>query len=80
MPTNRKRKMRVSLNRVPLNVSKEYLDGITCDAFLEDGGNRIRAYPSKLTPEEHQLVREYEHCHLDFEKWKKFHSRKKARK
>jgi len=73
------RKLRAEMNRIPSNLTEEYLRGLCCVAFLEDGGNR-RTYPSKLTPEEHQLVREYEHCHMDFEKWKKFHSRKKARK
>ena len=75
MPTNRKRKMRIS-TRTPSNLTAEYLGGLCCDAFLEDGGNR-RVYPSKLTPEEHELVREYEHCHMDFEKWLRFRKGKK---
>ena len=75
MPTNRTRKLRVSKNRTHKNLTAEYLGGLCCDAFLEDGGNR-RAYPSKLTSEEHELVREYEHCHLDFEKWLKYRERK----
>ena len=76
MATNRKRKMRVS-TRSPSNVTAEYLGGLCCDAFLEEGNTR--GTPSKLTPEEHQLVREYEHCKMDFEKWKKFRERKRER-
>jgi len=74
MATNRKRKMRVSKNHIPLNITASYLEGLCCDAFLEEG--RQRDCPSKLTPEEHELVREYEHCDMDFEKWLKFRERK----
>lgn len=78
MGTNRKRKVRVSKNHTPGNITAEYLGGLCADAFLEEG--RSRDIPSKLTPEEHELVREYEHCGRDFQKWKKFHSRKKIGK
>ncbi len=68
------RKLRAEMNRVPSNLTAEYLGGLCADAFLEEGGDRH--YPSKLTPEEHDLVREYEHCHMDFAKWLKYRQRK----
>jgi hypothetical protein len=66
--------MRVSKNRIPSNITAEYLGGLCADAFLSEGGDR--SYPDKLTPEEHDLVREYEHCGRDFERWKKYRERK----
>lgn len=75
MPTNQKRKMRLSKNRIPSHLTEKYLGELCGDAFIEEG--RQRGIPSKLTPEEHELVKEYEHCHMDFEKWKKFKEGKK---
>jgi hypothetical protein len=76
------RKLRAEINRVPSNLTAEYLGGLCADSFLEEG--RGRDIPSKLTPEEHKLVSEYEHYHRDFEKWLKYRERKieraKARK
>ncbi len=76
------RKLRAEINRIPSNLTASYLGGLCADAFLAEGDSS--SYPDKLTPEEHKLVREYEHCHMDFEKWKQYRERKieraKARK
>ena len=70
--------MRHIVTRTPSNLTAEYLGGLCADAFLEEG--RGQGIPSKLTPEEHELVREYEHCKMDFEKWLKFRERKRMRR
>lgn len=70
-----KRQMRVSKNRIPSRLTASYLGGLAAEAFLEDGNLRP-GVPSKLTTEEHHLVAEYEHCHMDFEKWLKYRERK----
>jgi hypothetical protein len=77
------RKLRAEINRVPSNLTAEYLGGLCADYFLEEG--RSRDIPSKLTPQEHELRWEFESkCHMNFEKWKKFREKKieraKARK
>ena len=69
-----KRKVRPSKNIIPSNITAEYLGGLCAENFLEEG--RDPGYSSKLTPEEHELVREYEHCHMDFNKWLKYRERK----
>lgn len=71
------RKLRTSKNRMPSNVTAEYLGGLCFDIFLEEGQSSPH---SKFTSQEHELVREYEKCGHDFEKWKKFRERKLKRK
>ncbi len=76
------RKLRAEVSRIPSNLTASYLGGLCADAFLSEGGSS--SYPDKLTPEERKLVGEYEHCHMDFEKWKQYRAKKiekaKARK
>lgn len=67
-----KRQLRASKNRMPSNITQQYLSGLCFDSFLEEGNPSAH---SKLTSLEHELVREYEKCGRDFEKWKKFRER-----
>ena len=68
-----KRQMRASKNRIPSNITAEYLGGLCFDVFLEEGKSSPH---SKFTPDERDLVREYEKCGRDFEKWREFRQRK----
>ena len=69
MPTNRKRKLRKSKNRIAGHVNQEYLEGLRCRDFLADCTNDI--YNDALSDEETELLREYEKCDRDVEKWQK---------
>ena len=69
MPTNRKRTLRRSKNRIPGYVTQEYLESLRCRDFLADCTNDI--YNDALNEDEAALLREYEKCERDFEKWQK---------
>lgn len=64
MPTSRK--LRAAKNRIPSHITEEFLGGLRADDFLGD----------ELTEEERKLVREFEKCKCNFEKWLKFRERK----
>jgi len=70
MSTNRRRITRKGKGRIAANITKEYLEALRCRDFLGDCG-RDDIYDCALSDEEAALLREYEKCDRDFEKWQK---------
>jgi len=71
------RKLRVSLNRVPSNVTKEFMGDLEARDFLAQDGP---AWDAEFSEDEKKLVNEFSKCHWNFEKWLKYRERKKVRK
>lgn len=69
MSTNRKRISRTAKNRIAANVDRDYLESLRCRDFLADCTNDI--YNDALSKEEAKLLREYEKCGRDFDKWQR---------
>lgn len=66
MGTNRTRKLRISKNRVPSNVTEEFISDLRCREFLSE----------ELNKEEKRLASEFSKCKWDLEKWLKFREQK----
>jgi len=75
MPTNRRRVMRTSKNRIPLNLTEEYFRDLVMRNFLCNGG--VSVYDDAPTEEEKILLKEFKKCDCNFENWMKFRKGKK---
>ena len=75
MPTNRLRKVRTSINRIPLNITKEYFGELECRDFLAQDR---AAWNAEFSEDEKKLVNEFSKCDWKFEKWLKFREGKRA--
>jgi hypothetical protein len=77
------RKLRAEMNRIPSNVTQEFIDDLNCRQFLNEGGGRS-IYDNELNEEEQKMANEFSRCGWKLEKWLKYRERKiekaKARK
>lgn len=71
-----KRQMRASKNRIPSNVTADYMGELEARDFLTQDG--VSPYHDELNEEERVLLGEFLKCDRDFEKWKKFRGRRKC--